>query len=61
MFDRDSVKVTFPWTAYLNQPLTHPNPRINLILNPTKFKKLYQIWLLEQCLAREVAIKNYQH
>ena len=61
MFGQDSVKVTFPWTAYLNQPLTHPNPRINLILNPIKFNKLYRIWLLERCLNCEVATKNYQH
>jgi hypothetical protein len=66
MFDRlyamhklqDSVKVRFPWVAYLYQPLTHPNPKVNLILNPIKFKKLYRIWLLELCLTREVATKK---
>ena len=56
---RDSAKVGFPWAAYLHQPLSHPKPSINLILNPLKFKKLYQIWLLELCLTREVPTKKF--
>jgi hypothetical protein len=59
MFDQDSVKVSFPWVAYISQPLDHPT--VKLILNPIKFKKLYRIWLLEMCLTREVETKNYQH
>jgi hypothetical protein len=47
MSGRDSAKVRFPWVAYISQPIRHPTA--TLIVNPLKFKKLYTIWMLENC------------
>ena len=58
MFDKDSATVRFPWVAFISQPIGHPDPKIKLIINPAKFQKLYQIWLLENCLRHETRIKN---
>jgi hypothetical protein len=57
MFDRDSIKVSFPWVAYISQPIGHPI--VKLILNPIKFKKLYWIWMLEMSLTRDIEAKDY--
>lgn len=56
MSDRDSVKVRFPWVAYISQPIGHPTA--TLIVNPIKFNKLYTIWMLENCLCRESTLRN---
>jgi hypothetical protein len=48
MFERDLPKIRFPWVAFLWQPIGHPTA--TLILNPFKFKKLYTVWMLENCL-----------
>ena len=50
-------KVPFPWSAYLSQPLFQPN--IKLILNPTEFRAIYQVQLLESCLRQLPAVTNY--
>lgn len=56
MFDKDSAKVKFPWVAFISQPLGHPTA--TLIINPVKFKKLYHIWLLENCWKHESEVKS---
>jgi hypothetical protein len=56
MLDRDTAKVKFPWIAYLSQPIGHPTA--TLIVNPTKFKRLYRIWSLENCLRLELTVSN---
>ena len=53
MLDRDSAKVRFPWIAFLWQPIGHPTA--TLIINPIRFKKLYRVWLLENCLEQQSA------
>jgi hypothetical protein len=57
MSERDLPKIRFPWIAFLWQPIGHP--MAILILNPIKFKKLYMIWMLENCLYQNSAVKNY--
>jgi hypothetical protein len=57
MFDRDSIKVRFPLSAFLHQPIGHPI--VKLILNPIKFKKLYWIWMLEMSLTRDMVAKDF--
>ena len=59
MFDKDSARVRFPWVAFISQPIGHHNPKIKLIINPVKFKRLYQIWLLENCLRCEPRVKDF--
>ena len=59
MFDKDSARVRFPFVAFISQPIEHPDPKIKLIINPVKFKKLYQIWLLENCLRYETRVKDF--
>jgi hypothetical protein len=56
MFDRDSVKVRFPWVAYISQPIGHPT--VTLIINPIKFKKLYAVWMLENCFRQDSTIRG---
>ena len=56
MFDKDSSKVKFPWVAFISQPIAHPTA--TLIINPVKFKKLYHIWLLENCWKYESEVKS---
>ncbi len=56
MFGRDSVKVSFPWVAYISQPIGHPI--VTLIINPIKFKKLYTIWMLENCFRQDSIIRG---
>ena len=56
MFDKDSVKVKFPWVAFISQPIGHPTA--TLIINPVKFKKLYHIWLLENCWRCKSEVKS---
>jgi hypothetical protein len=56
MFDKDSAKVKFPWVAFISQPIDHPTA--TLIINPVKFKKLYHIWLLENCWKYKSEIKS---
>jgi hypothetical protein len=56
MFHRDLVKVRFPWVAYISQPLGHPTA--TLIVNPIKFKKLYSVWILENCLRQDSTVRN---
>jgi hypothetical protein len=58
MLERDTVKVRFPWVAFLSQPIAHPTA--TLILNPFKFKNLYHRWMLEMCFLQETAIKRSQ-
>jgi hypothetical protein len=53
---RDSVKVSFPWVAYISQPIGHPT--VTLIINPIKFQKLYTIWMLENCLRQKSTIRG---
>jgi hypothetical protein len=57
MFNKDVVKVGFPWVAFLSQPIGHPIAK--LIINPVKFKKLYHIWLLEMCWGYESEVRDY--
>jgi hypothetical protein len=57
MFDRDAAKVRFPWVAFISQPIGHPE--VKLIINPVKFQKLYQIWMLENCLRQEMKVRNF--
>jgi hypothetical protein len=57
MFERDSVKVSFPWVAYISQPIGHPT--VTLIINPIKFQKLYTIWILENCFRQDSIIRGY--
>ncbi|NJR52529.1 MAG: hypothetical protein HC780_26120 [Leptolyngbyaceae cyanobacterium CSU_1_3] len=40
-------KVRFPFWAYLNQPLFHPNQPF--IANPSRFRRFYNIQELERC------------
>jgi len=56
MFDKDSAKVKFPWVAFISQPIGHSTA--TLIINPAKFKKLYHIWLLENCWKYESEVKS---
>jgi hypothetical protein len=56
MFDTDSAKVKFPWVAFISQPIGHPTA--TLIINPVKFKKLYHVWLLENCWKYESEVKS---
>jgi hypothetical protein len=56
MFDRGSAKIRFPWVAYISQPLRHPTA--TLVINPIKFKKLYTIWTLENCLRQDSTVRN---
>ena len=56
MSDRDPAKVRFPWVAYISQPIGHPT--VTLIINPIKFKKLYTIWMLENCLRQDSTVRN---
>jgi hypothetical protein len=46
----EEAKVPFPWSAFLSQPLFHPKHK--LILNPQKFRQVYQVRLLESCLRK---------
>jgi hypothetical protein len=57
MFNKDSAKVSFPWVAFLSQPIAHPTA--TLIVNPARFKKLYHIWLLENCFRHEIAARKF--
>ncbi|WP_310489444.1 hypothetical protein [Chamaesiphon sp. VAR_69_metabat_338] len=45
-------KVPFPWSAFLSQPIFHPKHK--LILNPTVFRQIYQVRLLESCLRKQL-------
>ena len=56
MFNKDSAKVSFPWVAFISQPIGHA--RVKLIINPVEFRKLYHIWLLEKCLKSESEVKS---
>ena len=56
MFNRDSVKVKFPWVAFISQPIGHAT--VMLIINPIKFQKLYTAWMLEKCLKCESEMKS---
>ena len=64
MFDKDSAKVKFPWVAFISQPklarrlTTIGHPTATLIINPVKFKKLYHVWLLENCWKYESEVKS---
>jgi hypothetical protein len=57
MFNKDSAKVRFPWVAFLSQPIAHPTA--TLIVNLSRFKKLYHIWLLENCFRHELTERRF--
>lgn len=57
MFHRDLVKVRFPWIAYISQPIGHSTA--TLVINPIKFKKLYSVWTLENCLRQDSTVRNH--
>jgi hypothetical protein len=46
----EEAKVPFPWSAFLSQPVFHPKHK--LILNPHKFRQVYEVRLLESCLRK---------
>lgn len=47
----NQIKLGFPVWQYLNQPLFQINSRT--VLNPYRFRYLYQVQLLERCLAKK--------
>lgn len=49
----------FPLWTYLNQPVF--TPRHKTILNPRRFWYLHRIEVLERCLAKDCASKDYRH
>jgi hypothetical protein len=50
MSEEKAVKISFPWSAFLSQPVF--DPKFKLILNPHKFQYIYNVLLLEACLQR---------
>ncbi|WP_373547708.1 hypothetical protein [Chamaesiphon sp.] len=52
MSSGETPKVPFPWSAFLSQPVF--NHRRKLILNPTVFRQVYQVRLLESCLQKQL-------
>ncbi|WP_310410360.1 hypothetical protein [Chamaesiphon sp. OTE_8_metabat_110] len=53
MSSDETPQVPFPWSAFLSQPVFHP--RHKLILDPTRFRKIYQVRLLESCLHKQIS------
>ncbi|WP_309727893.1 hypothetical protein [Chamaesiphon sp. OTE_75_metabat_556] len=58
MSSGESPKVPFPWSAFLSQPVFHHKHK--LILNPSAFKQVYQVRLLESCLRKQLPAAGYR-
>ncbi|MCY7337247.1 MAG: hypothetical protein LH613_13710 [Chamaesiphon sp.] len=53
MSSGETPQVPFPWSAFLSQPVFHQKHKI--ILNPTVFRQVYQVRLLESCLQKQLS------
>ncbi|WP_157260075.1 hypothetical protein [Chamaesiphon minutus] len=58
MSSDETPTVPFPWSAFLSQPVF--NHKHKLILNPSLFKKIYHIRLLESCLQKQLPAARYR-